>query len=292
MLAYRGREINPKTGKRQIVFKPTDGYSDLTVTLPCGQCIGCRLERSRQWAVRCIHEASLHEENCFITLTFSNEWLDSSNSLVKSDFQKFMKRLRKKFDVPIRYFHCGEYGEKLKRPHHHACLFGFDFHDKQLWSMKNGVKLYRSAALEKLWPYGFATIGQVTFESAAYVARYIMKKQTGKGAEEYYKDKTPPYTTMSRRPGIAHDWYAKYKDDVYPDDEIVIRDKLKVRPPRYYDSLYDLEAPEDFKAIKKKRIQKMNDPEVIRENSLSRLVVKEKCKKSQLKELKRTLHET
>jgi len=63
--------------------------------LPCGQCIGCRLERSRQWAIRCVHEASMHENNCFITLTYAPEYLPPDGGLIKSDFQKFIKRLRK-----------------------------------------------------------------------------------------------------------------------------------------------------------------------------------------------------
>ena len=151
--------------------------------VPCGQCIGCRLERSRQWAIRCVHEASLHTDNCFITLTYSPDCLPSDGSLNHDDFQKFFKRLRKHIaPKKIRYYMCGEYGEdlqqpsKLGRPHFHACLFGLDFDDKQLYIVRDDVKLYTSATLEKIWGKGFVTIGDVTFESAAYVARYIAKK--------------------------------------------------------------------------------------------------------------------
>ena len=114
------------TGKRKIVFNPRDALRDMPVTVPCGQCIGCRLERSRQWAVRCIHEASLHEDNCFITLTYDDAHLPTDLSLNVSHFQKFMKRLRKRFGEGIRFFHCGEYGENFGRPHYHACLFTSD----------------------------------------------------------------------------------------------------------------------------------------------------------------------
>ena len=120
--------------------------------MPCGQCIGCRLERSRQWAIRCVHEASLWPDNCFVTLTFDDDNIISSGSLVKADFQKFMKRLRKRFGKGVRYFHCGEYGDLLGRPHHHACLFNFSFPDRYLWSSSGGVNLYRSPTLEELWP--------------------------------------------------------------------------------------------------------------------------------------------
>ena len=133
---------DPETGKKIIhflkrfnhehsIFIPDKGVE--VIKLPCGQCIGCRIDRTKQWAIRCIHESKLHNKNCFITLTFNDEHLDSAGSLQKRDFQLFMKRLRKRFpNDNIRYYHCGEYGEQLNRPHHHACLFNFDFPDKKL----------------------------------------------------------------------------------------------------------------------------------------------------------------
>lgn len=267
--------------------------------IPCGQCIGCRLERSRQWAIRCMHEASLHENNCFITLTFSPEYLSKRSnewSLDVRDFQLFMKRLREKFvpknpypsDHPeyevfrarygIRFYHCGEYGEMcsncalsvfnctcginvspvLGRPHYHACLFNFDFPDKTLWRVVNGQPLYISKILQELWPFGFSTIGTVTFESAAYVARYILKKINGDLAEQhYYRFDTgevlkPEYTTMSRNPGIASAWLDKYIDDVYPHDFVIVNGK-KCRPPRYYDGRLKTERPFTFDDVKFER---------------------------------------
>ncbi|MEY3590878.1 MAG: hypothetical protein RLZZ466_1399, partial [Bacteroidota bacterium] len=158
------------------------------LSLPCGQCIGCRLERSRQWAMRCMHEAQLHENNCFITLTYDNTHLPSDGSLHYKDFQLFIKRLRKKFGIyRIRYYMAGEYGENFGRPHFHACIFGHDFHDKKLWRRStSGSMLYRSQDLELLWPLGYSSIGDVNFESAAYVARYIMKKVTGHNSKQHY----------------------------------------------------------------------------------------------------------
>jgi hypothetical protein len=174
--------LNVKTakGKPTISFKNPYARPSPTrvgIQVPCGQCIGCRLERSRQWAIRCVHEAYGHEDNAFITLTYAPEHLPHDVSLNISHFQKFMKRLRKAISPKlVRFFHCGEYGELNQRPHYHACLFGYDFPDKVLYTIRDECRLYRSPMLEKLWPMGFATVGDVTFESAAYVARYITKK--------------------------------------------------------------------------------------------------------------------
>lgn len=260
-------------GKREISFKPPGQGADLkSIQLPCSRCIGCRLERSRNWAVRCMHEASMFERNCFITLTYDAQHLPDDMSLNVRDFQLFMKRLRKRFDGhmevtsregvvsrPVRFYHCGEYGEQYGRPHYHACIFNFDFEDK--YYFKNspaGEKLYRSPSLEELWPYGFSSIGAVTFQSAGYVARYIMKKVLGKDADEHYFDpstgviKRPEYTTMSRRPGIGYNWFSKYTSDVYPRDFVVVKGQTQ-RPPMYYDRLIEKFNPEMWSEVKAER---------------------------------------
>ena len=175
--AYHASEADSE-GKRAISFSRPKGDSRM-VKLSCGQCIGCRLERSRQWALRCSHEASMYDENCFITLTYREDALPPLGSLDKRHFQLFMKRLRKRYPKKtIRYFQCGEYGEKLSRPHYHACLFNHDFDDKKLFKVEGENRLYVSEKLTQLWPYGYSTVGAVTFESAAYVARYVTKKMT------------------------------------------------------------------------------------------------------------------
>lgn len=279
---YRANAVNP-TGKRSIVFKPPEGYTDFPINLPCGQCIGCRLERSRQWAIRCVHEASLYEDNCFITLTYNDESLPDGYSLKLEDFQLFMKRLRKRFGPGIRFFHCGEYGEKFGRPHYHACLFNFDFKDKELWNTRESIPLYTSKALEELWPHGFSTIGEVSFDSAAYVARYITKKITGPLAEDHYAYTNPEtgevttrkseYTTMSRRPGIGRGWYDKWSGDVFPSDEIIMKGRA-MRPPKFYSNIYEHENPVDFRAVKSQR--RVNRKKLV-EISEDRLAVQEKC---------------
>nr|WAE43306.1 MAG: replication initiator protein [Microviridae sp.] len=273
---YKSRSLND-SGKRSVVFNIHEGYVDLPVSVPCGRCIGCRLDRSRQWAVRCVHEASLYSKNCFITLTFDDSHLLSNLSLVKSDFQNFMKRLRKRFGSGVRYFHCGEYGTKFSRPHHHACLFNFDFPDKVLWADRSGVKLYRSECLEGLWPFGFSTIGSVTFDSAAYVARYIVKKINGPMAVGHYGDRVPEYITMSRRPGIARGWYDKFSADVFPADFVVMRG-VKCKVPKYYDRIYELTNPEEYGKLVLDRMEAFN----VADHTPDRLAVREVVAKARL----------
>ena len=286
---YRHKHINKKTGKRPITWNKSEGFKDLQLTIKCGRCIGCRLDKSREWAVRCVHEASLHNENCFLTLTYNQDPV----SLNKDDFPLFMKRFRKKVykdtGKNIRFFQCGEYGELFSRPHHHAIIFGFDFPDKVLWSIKNGVKLYRSAMLEETWKHGYSTIGDVTFESAAYVARYITKKITGEMAEKHYKGRIPEYITMSRREGIGKEWLSKYVDDVYKGDRVIVKKDIQCKPPRYYDKIYDDIDHVDMEKIKTRR--KIEAKKYWKENSQERLDVKEKVKKAQHKKLYRTFEQ-
>ena len=292
--AFYSRSVNPKTGKPKIVFDEamSFGLSISGIKVPCGQCIGCRLERSRQWAIRCVHEASLHEANSFITLTYSPEFLPSDMSLHLSHFQLFMKRLRKCFGNGIRFFMCGEYGEKFRRPHYHAIIFGLDFPDKVQVNVSNGLPIYSSEILSNLWGKGFASIGTVTFDSAAYVARYITKKVTGEMAFDHYLDKDtgimlkPEYTTMSRRPGIASDWFKKFRSDVFPLDEVVLKGR-KMRPPKFYDSQFEVEFPDDFAVIKKKRSIRARS--FSSDNTPERLDVRERVQLIKLKSLVRNI---
>lgn len=265
----------------------------MPLTIPCGQCIGCRLERSRQWATRCLHEASLYDANCFVTLTYDEVHIPPLGGLRKRDFQLFMKRLREYYSGSrIRFFHCGEYGSTSKRPHYHCLLFGFDFPDKRPWSIRRGLPVWRSEVLEKLWPYGQSEIGSVTFESAAYVARYVVKKVTGEAAAEHYlrlDEETgelvrlePEYCTMSRRPGIGAEWYAKFGKEVFPADSVVCRGHLSL-PPRYYGDLYELADSVGARKVKVARKRRAK-PE---ESTPERLLVREKCAIARLESLKR-----
>jgi len=308
--AYRSVLHTTENKKSRIFFKLIDSNNHAyeEIELPCGQCLACRISKSREWALRIIHESCIWEHNSFITLTYNPENIDLSNrkchncdlykrngqrcptgSLCKKDYQDFMKRLRKKFDgkqkdknnkEPIRYFHCGEYGEQLKRPHHHAILFNFDFDDKVLFknSTDKTCKLYISESLTKLWPHGFSTIGEVTWQSAAYVARYCTKKVTGDVAavhylaghpdtetgECYYLE--PEYLTMSNRPGIGYEWFEKYGIKQYEKD-FITHNNLKFAIPTYYDKLYQ-RTQNDMSIIKEKRRQRAcrHNPETLREH--------------------------
>lgn len=293
---YRSRTVNPSTDKRSIVFNLKEGFSDMAVDLPCGQCIGCRLERSRQWAIRCVHEASLYENNCFITLTYSNKNLPPEGTLQVEDFQKFMKRLRKHYEPKtIRFFHCGEYGERFSRPHYHACIFNLDFHDRELIQEREDGNYYRSQILDEIWGLGHAIVGDVTFESAAYVARYITKKITGQDAPLHYneidfntgeilKERKPEYVTMSRRPGIGKGWIEKYQKNTYDNDRVVINGKA-VRPPKYYDGQFEIGFPEELARLKAKRKLKALAHED--NNTYERRLIREECQMHKFNQLKR-----
>ena len=203
----------------------------LPLEFPCGQCIGCRLERSRQWAMRCMFESEFHDRNCFITLTYDDEHLPKNGDLDKSDFQRFMKRLRKKFGKGVRFFHCGEYGERTNRPHYHACLFGVDFPDaKESGRSKSGMCFSESEELESLWTFGKCTVQELVRETAGYCARYIMKKALGEAAKTVYTyvdefgemhELEPEFAHMSLKPGIGADWLRLNYKEVYPSDFVI-----------------------------------------------------------------------
>jgi hypothetical protein len=294
-------------GKRRMRFSPSldknGEYKKQEVS--CGQCVGCRLERARVWAIRCVHEASMYRNNCFITLTFSPEGLHHSyrsknkypfNSVDIRDFQLFMKRLRKHTGKKIRYYMCGEYGEKNKRPHYHALLFGFDFSDKELFFIsKKGSNVYRSKVLDDIWGMGYTSIGDVNFHSAGYVARYVMKKITGDAALHRYSDidsstgeiiseVCPEFNSMSRRPGIGFEWFQKYYPDVVNYDHVIIN-SFKSRVPRYYDKLLEIQNPHLLDDIKDSRLTKME--KYADNNTPERLIAREHVIKQRIKLLTR-----
>lgn len=241
-----------------------------------------------------MHEAQLHQENCFITLTYRNtgtepagqpsdktrigrprkaqsayrgKTLPSEVSLDYADFQRFLKRTRTRYArTPIRFYVAGEYGEDFQRAHFHACLFGINFEDRTyLAKTERGDTLYTSKILEDLWGLGQCTVNDLTFESAAYAARYCTKKITGPTAEEHYKvvdvstgeifNKTPEFSRMSLKPGIGANWISRFHGDVYSHDKMILRGGLESRPPRHYDIVYERINPEHFATIKERRRQ-------------------------------------
>lgn len=225
-----------------------------------------------------------------MTLTYDDEHLPESRSLVRRDFVLFMKRLRKHAGPGIKFFQCGEYGDQTSRPHYHACLFGVDFHeDRQVFKTDRGNTTYTSETLNRLWPLGYAIIGDVTFESAAYVARYVMKKRTGPKADEHYNGREPEYATMSRGGrsgrGLASEWFEAFKRDIYPHDHLWVNGK-KTRPPRYYDKLLEIEDPKEIQRLKEQR--KQNAKKHSANNTRERRATREKIANQKIKQLKRT----
>lgn len=248
----------------------------------CGQCRGCRLEYSRQWAVRIMHEAQLHEWNTFVTLTYS----EAPESLRYSDFQAFMRRLRKARGY-ARFFCSGEYGEEKARPHFHAVLFGVRFQDGvYLGKSPAGFRLFRSEELSALWKLGHVSFGSVTFESAAYVARYVMKKVTGDGAAVHYGARVPEFARMSLKPGIGARWLEKFWCDVFPAGRVVARG-FESNAPRYYRKKFAERFP--ISARRQALEYSEEAQRKVGENSQSRLDAKAAVMVARLGMLKRKL---
>lgn len=302
--AYRATSPN-RNGNYPVIVVPRGKIgSGATMRVPCGQCIGCRLDRARDWAVRCVHEAQMHEDNCFLTLTYEDEHLPPYEGLSKRDLQLFFKRLRKRLGK-LRYFACGEYGEQFGRPHYHVILFGKDFADKKPLT----DVLFESDLLSEVWGKGLCSIGEVSFESAGYVARYSMKKVSGKedraanaGSGHYVKPCVytgelmpviPEYNTMSLKPGIGRSWLEKYHRDVFPDDFVVIAGR-KFPAPQYYltqlnqpqSTFYD---PDLHQKILEKRTAKLKEYDELGENDWRRLESRYKVKLAQVGQLQRSL---
>lgn len=229
--------------------------------LPCGQCIGCRLQRSREWANRMMMElATTQGDSCFLTLTYDDDHLTfadgcdpvtgelaRSPTLVLRHLQLFIKSLRKATKKKIRYFACGEYGDQTARPHYHLILFGFCPDDLQLQACgrKGAYNYYSSQFIAKLWNYGYNIIADVTWESCAYTARYVVKKLTGARSEVYTSLAiTPPFVVMSRRPGLGQEYYMKFKDK-FDDDDYRLHaidspsGSVQFARPRYFKKLRD-----------------------------------------------------
>lgn len=286
---WYGKTRNEKTGRRPIVFNFNEGFKDRPLPIPCGKCIGCKLERARQWAVRCMHEASLYESNCFVTLTYSDEKMPPDGSLNPRDFVLFMKRLRKRYDHGVRFFQCGEYGENTKRPHHHCLLFNMDFLDKRL--LRGGATatpLYRSDELDELWGLGHANIGTATFESAGYIARYTLKKVVGPEASDWYQGKVPEYLTMSRRPGVGSAWLKEFFRDVYPSDELIVNGKVSM-PTRFYD---DMAMKLDKRMLERVKRKRRARGKVNPDGTGKRLLVREEVKTGSVAFLAREMENT
>nr|AVQ10180.1 replication protein VP4 [Gokushovirinae environmental samples] len=282
------------------------GRVQRSLFLPCGRCAMCRLERARQWAVRCVHESKLYDHNAFVTLTYDDRHLPIDRGLRYRDFQLFMKRLRKRFFfAPIRFYMCGEYGEdrdergrvtgRLGRPHYHALLFNCHFPDQLYFKRSGDITLYTSRILSELWPEGNHLIGSVTFQSAGYCARYCMEKINGPDAKRHYEivdsvtgevyDRAPEFSRMSLKPGIGAGWLKRFQSDVYPRGEVLINGH-HAKAPRYYDILFERNGGDtgEMSYLRYKR-----SSEQAFDNTDERLLVKEQVAVARLDRLIRSL---
>jgi len=240
-----------------------------------------------------MHEASMHEANCFVTLTYGRDQLPVDGSLEHRDFQLFMKRLRFQLKTPIRFYMCGEYGPLNSRPHYHANLFGVDFRSDWVASGKSasGAVFYDSPTLSKLWGLGRVSVQPLTPETAGYCARYIMKKALGEGSSTAYVTvdgvvRRPEYAAMSLRPGIGFSWLQKYVSDVYPHD-FVIADGSRFTPPKRYDAWVRRNAGVWFDEVEYERVKKAL---LVREHQTAeRRAVREQVHTARVSTLKRDL---
>lgn len=218
----KGWRFAPKTGDRIPGLLP--------LYVGCKKCIGCRLEYSRQWAVRSVHEAQFHEDNWFFTLTFNEKFIPKDLSLDTKTIQGFWKRLRKaRPSEKFKYYAAGEYGDEKNRPHYHASVFGLSLPDLySTFKSSEGYQMFSSTAIERAWSdfgdvFGNVYIAPLTFETAAYTARYIVKKITGKKSKEHYDalGVIPERSWISK--GLGKEWYETYADETYRDGYIVSR---------------------------------------------------------------------
>lgn len=264
----KGYAKNPEKngGKGGWTPSPRLGFIDKPLTIPCGSCMGCRLDHARQWAIRCMHEAKFHDDSIFVTLTYDDDNLPYRASLVRRDLQLFHKRLYKKIGK-FRFFYCGEYGDQLERPHFHDLIFGwFPSDASPSGKSKSGDILYESKILSKIWGLGHVNFGRISYESAAYVARYSTKKITGLGAADHYERHDPDtgeiYTLtqefigMSLKPGIGFEWFERYGVDSFKKDEIIINGH-PMKPPRAYDKWLQRDHPKLYNTVKAARYKAM-----------------------------------
>lgn len=291
--------------------------------IPCGYCQDCRLDYSKEWAQRCMAEASQWQENYFVTLTYSEENLlplydycvsrktgdvGVYPSLRKEDMAKFMKDLRSALDYRygvdnVRFYGCGEYGSKGGRPHLHILLFNCPLPDVRVVTNIKGEKYMQSDFLEKVWKKGFVHIGEVTWDSAAYVARYMLKKSKGTSEKEYLmycnaqgaSPQINEFTNGSRKPGIGYGFYADNKDRIYKYDQVLLPNGFVLKPNKYYDRLFDKfdsERLSEVKAAREKRgaLYELNSNYGLNyEQKAQREKMKQEIKTRKLKKLTREL---
>ncbi len=264
---------------RDIPYSDLEPYTDgigrvwRPIQIPCGQCIGCRLQYAKTWANRCVCESLSHPDgtNWFVTLTYDPEHVPAGNrgqyTLDPPALSSWIKRLRRRLEYNgtaadgVRFFACGEYGGQTLRPHYHVLLFNAPLSIGSIVARNNrGDCFFDCPDVTNTWTAGHVLVGEFNWLTAAYTARYVLKKQTGLNADIYQElGIAPEFTRMSRRPGIGLDYLLNNYEDIYDDDNIVLPPvdgkKKVVKPPKYFDDKYKLLEPEHYQQIKDKREQ-------------------------------------
>lgn len=213
---------------------PRDMNHYRRLSLPCGKCVECRMQYAREWANRCVLEMQYHEHTHFLTLTYDDahlprtfsaneetgECVSPAATLVPRDLQLFLKRLRFNTQQSIRFFAAGEYGTNTFRPHYHLIIFGLNCQYELQRQSPLGNNYYTSLEIDRAWrdqygdPIGYHLIAPASWKTCAYVARYILKKQTGEEGRRAYRkfNIEPPFTRMSRRPGLGYQYFVDHPD--------------------------------------------------------------------------------
>jgi len=264
-VGWRAQTVSPTTRKRAVVFRLRNGFLDMPVDVPCGQCLGCRVAKAREWALRCYHEAQLFPESYFVTLSYA----DAPESLDRGEAQRWLKRVRKTLGR-FRYFLCGEYGHRRSRPHYHALLFGITLPDLEAWSGSGDRRLYRSAALEATWPLGHSWVGTVTPASARYVAGYVTKKLR---RGEDYGDKVPEFALQSLKPGLGAWWFDQFGKEAMTRGFVIDGYGNKQPVPDYYVRRASEDDRRRIKVMKKRYAENLG----ISDARGARALAKETC---------------
>lgn len=263
--AMHGEKVKFPKNRSDEAHLLTLGYK--SVEVPCGNCLACKYDYSKQWSLRNLKELEHSRSGYFITLTYSDSFLTFSEkhniaTLVPFELSDFIKKYRtfqksKYNNDNIRFFACGEYGDHTFRPHYHVLLYNAVIPDLEFFTSSHGNSYYLSREMQRIWKHGNIIIGDITVESASYVAGYCTKKVEGYDSKLYQElDVQPEFLRMSRRPGIG------YLDNdtvlsLYEHDEIFGKNGVRMKPPRYYDKILEKLNPDLLEDVKDFRLEKM-----------------------------------
>lgn len=254
------------------------------IPIPCGRCIGCRLDYSRRWADRMMLELKTRGSGLFVTLTYNNDFVPVLEdpetgeyycfTLEKRDLQLFMKRLRKYFTGrKLTFYAAGEYGKGL-RPHYHLILFGIsleDFPDRVVVGKNElGQMYFSSPTFERIWKNGFIVLSDVNWKTCAYVARYVQKKiySSSSVLTELY-GAVPEFSTMSRNPGLGYQYLVDHPGLFEASQIFVSGKETGIQIPKYFlnklkDEKFPFYDPQLYDIIVNARKEFSSDAELLK----------------------------